>query len=33
MGVELDLLTGHPDHDLLFLVTQGGRLALWLADA
>lgn len=27
MGIELDVLTGHPDHDLLFLGTQVARCA------
>ncbi|MFL1493896.1 BRO-N domain-containing protein, partial [Pseudomonas antarctica] len=27
MGVELDVLTGHPDHDLLFVATQVARAA------
>lgn len=27
MGIELDVLTGHPDHDLLFVATQVARAA------
>ncbi|NCX94382.1 MAG: hypothetical protein EBX40_06880, partial [Gammaproteobacteria bacterium] len=27
MGIELDVLTGHPDHDLLFVATQIARAA------
>lgn len=27
MGAQLDVLIGHPEHDLLFIATQVGRLA------
>ena len=27
MGIELDILTGHPDHDILFIATQVARAA------
>lgn len=27
MGIELDVLVGHPEHDLLFVATQVGRAA------
>ncbi len=27
MGIELDVLTGHPEHDLLFVATQVARAA------
>jgi prophage antirepressor-like protein len=27
MGIELDVLVGHPEHDLLFIATQVGRAA------
>jgi prophage antirepressor-like protein len=27
MGMELDILTGHPEHDILFIATQVARAA------
>lgn len=27
MGIELDILTGHPEHDILFIATQVARAA------
>jgi len=27
MGIELDVLVGHPEHDLLFVATQVARAA------
>ena len=27
MGIELDVLVGHPEHDLLFIATQAARAA------
>ncbi|WP_275670485.1 hypothetical protein [Pseudomonas fragi] len=27
MGVELDVIVGHPEHDLLFVATQVARAA------
>lgn len=27
LAIELDVLTGHPDHDLLFVATQVARAA------
>lgn len=27
MGIELDILVGHPEHDILFIATQVARAA------
>lgn len=30
MGIELDVLVGHPEHDLLFVAVQAARAAGWV---